>query len=470
MTARTLSQFAKACGGKLQGADRPYTGVSTDSRTIAAGELFVALHGPNFNGNDFVEAAAKASAAGAVVDAPQPAAISQIVVPDTQKALERAAHEWRKSFSIPLVGVAGSNGKTTVKEMISTILAQAGTCLATRGNLNNHIGVPLTLFRLDSAQKFAVVEMGANAPGEVALLVEIGRPTVGIITNAGAEHLEGFGSLEGAARAEGEMVAGLDPAATAVINADDEFADLWRGMTRAKIVTFGVTQRADFTATDVRTGIGSEGFVTRFNLKCPLGSTLVELRLAGHHNVLNALGAAAAAAAAGATLQQIATGLGAVQAVKGRLQLKKTRHGAVLIDDSYNANPSSVHAGIEVLTQIEGGAKWLVFGQMGELGDFAAEAHTEIGTFARAHGVDRLFAVGQDSQLTVKSFGAGAQWFADTTALSQAVDAELTPDVRLLVKGSRSNRLERVVEALGAMPISSAAGAAPAGANPTERK
>jgi UDP-N-acetylmuramoyl-tripeptide--D-alanyl-D-alanine ligase len=451
--AKTLEQFAQACGGRLFGADRTYTGVSTDSRTIGTGELFVALHGPNFNGNDFVEAAAKAGAAGAVVDTELPASISQIIVPNTQKALEKAAHAWRESFRIPLIGVAGSNGKTTVKEMIATILAQAGTCLATRGNLNNHIGVPLTLFRLDGEQKFAVVEMGANAPGEVALLVEIGRPTVGIITNAGAEHLEGFGSLEGAARAEGEMVAGLAASATAVINADDEFADLWRGMTRAKKVTFGLKAGADFTATDVRTGIDADGFITRFTLSCPLGRAPIALKLAGHHNVINALGAAAAAAAAGVTIEQIVAGLGAVQPVKGRLQLKKSRHGAVLIDDSYNANPSSVHAGIEVLEQLEGGRKWLVFGQMGELGDFSADAHTEVGTFARAHGVERLFAVGNDAQLTVKSFGAGAEWFADTGALSQAVDAALTPDVRLLVKGSRSNRLEKVIEALGGAPL-----------------
>lgn len=450
---RTLQHFAHACGGRLLGTDRAYAGVSTDSRTIAAGELFVALHGPNFNGNDFVEAAAKAGAAGAVVDAQLPTAISQIVVPNTQKALEKASHAWRESFAIPVIGVAGSNGKTTVKEMIATILAQAGACLATRGNLNNHIGVPLTLFRLDGDHQFAVVEMGANAPGEVALLVEIGRPTVGLITNAGAEHLEGFGSLEGAARAEGEMVAGLAPSATAVINADDEFAGMWRAMTRAKITTFGLKAGADFTATDVRTGIDADGFITRFTLTCPLGQAPIEVKLAGRHNVINALGAAAAAAAAGVTLNHVVAGLGAVQPVKGRLQLRKSRHGAVIIDDSYNANPSSVHAGIEVLSQLEGGRKWLVFGQMGELGDFAADAHTEIGTFARTHGVERLFAVGNDAQLTVKSFGAGAQWFADTAALSQALDAVLTPDVRLLVKGSRSNRLEKVIDALGGVAL-----------------
>jgi UDP-N-acetylmuramoyl-tripeptide--D-alanyl-D-alanine ligase len=238
---RTLAQFAQDCGGRLLGADRAYTGVSTDTRTIASGELFVALHGPSFNGNTFVAAAATAGAAGALVDVEQATSIEQIIVPDTQKALEKAAHAWRERFDIPLIGVAGSNGKTSVKEMIATILAQDGTCLATRGNLNNHIGVPLTLLRLDADQQFAVVEMGANAPGEVARLVEIGRPTVGIITNAGAEHLEGFGSLEGAAKAEGEMVAGLAPTATAVINADDEFADLWRSMTRAKSIVGSAT-------------------------------------------------------------------------------------------------------------------------------------------------------------------------------------------------------------------------------------
>jgi UDP-N-acetylmuramoyl-tripeptide--D-alanyl-D-alanine ligase len=371
------------------------------------------------------------------------------VVGDTQAALEKASSEWRTQFSMPMVGVAGSNGKTTVKEMTAGILAKAGECLATRGNLNNHIGVPLTLFRLEAQHRFAVVEMGANHPGELAALVKIARPTIGLITNAGAEHLEGFGTIEGAARAEGEMVEGLAPTGTAIINADDPFASMWRGLTKAKVVSFGLTAGSDFTARDVRTEIGAEGFVTRFALECPLGRAPIQLNLAGKHNVSNSLCAAAAAAAAGVKLDHIVAGLGAVQAVKGRLQFKKTPQGAWLIDDSYNANPSSVHAGIEVLEQLQG-RKWLVFGQMGELGSAADEAHTEIGTFARAHGIERMFAVGEHAKLTVKTFGAGAEWFADTTALSKALAGVLTPDVRLLIKGSRSNRLERVVEALGA--------------------
>jgi len=218
---RTLADYARACGGELQGADRAYIGVSTDTRTLKPGELFVALRGPRFNANDFVNAAESAGAAGAVVDTRIDRPIAQIVVRDTQEALTRAAVAWRQQFSIPLVGVAGSNGKTTVKEMIAAVLERRGATLATRGNLNNHIGVPLTLYRLDPTHRHAVVEIGANRAGEVAALLELARPTVGLITNAGAEHLEGFGSLEGVARAEGEMVAGLDPSATAVINADD---------------------------------------------------------------------------------------------------------------------------------------------------------------------------------------------------------------------------------------------------------
>jgi UDP-N-acetylmuramoyl-tripeptide--D-alanyl-D-alanine ligase len=269
---RSLSAFAHSCGGELRGADRAFTGVSTDTRMLKAGELFVALRGPRFNANDFVAAAEGAGAAGAVVDSHVDRPLAQIVVGDTQRALTTAASAWRAQFSMPLVGVAGSNGKTTVKEMTAAILERAGSTLATRGNLNNHIGVPLTLLRLDAAQKFAVIEIGANRAGEVADLVKIASPTVGLITNAGAEHLEGFGSLEGVARAEGEMVAGLGSQATAIINADDEFAALWRGMTRAKVATFGIKQPADFSAEDVHTAIDSSGFVTRFILRSPQGS------------------------------------------------------------------------------------------------------------------------------------------------------------------------------------------------------
>jgi UDP-N-acetylmuramoyl-tripeptide--D-alanyl-D-alanine ligase len=444
---RTLAGFAAACGGRLQGEDRSYSQVSTDSRTLERGELFVALRGPHFNGNEFVPQAHAAGAAGAVVDAPQVTPLAQVIVAESQAALARAAHHWRGRFDIPVIGVAGSNGKTSTKEMTAAIMARSGACLATRGNLNNHIGVPLTLLRLASEHRCAVIEMGANQTGDVAALVELAAPTIGLITNAGAEHLEGFGTLEAAARAEGEMVEGLPAAGTAVINADDPYAPLWRGLTRAQVVTFGMSPDAAWRAEGVHFEVDVQGFRTRFTLVSPLGSAAVMLELAGRHNVMNALGAAAAAAAAGASLEHIVTGLAAVRAVPGRLQFKRALGGAWLIDDSYNANPSSVRAGIEVLAQLDG-KKWLVLGDMAELGDFTTESHAEIGAFARAHGVERLFATGALTAAAVESFGAGGEWFSDAQALAAALIARADAGVRMLIKGSRMNRLERVVEAL----------------------
>ncbi len=451
----TLAAFAQSCAGRLVGADAAFCGVSTDSRTVNSGELFVALSGPRFNGEDYVAAALARGAVGAVVRTAQAAAPSQILVDDTLAALASGASAWREGFSIPVVGVAGSNGKTTVKELIAAIASQVGPCLSTRGNLNNHIGVPLTLFRLGGEHRFAVVEMGADRAGEVATLVRIGRPTVGIITNAGAEHLEGFGSLEGVARAEGEMVAGLSADATAIINHDDPFALLWKSMTTARVSTFGLQPGADFTAGAIHTSIDASGFVTRFTLHAPQGSVPVELHLAGRHNLTNALGAAAAASAAGVRLTDIAAGLASMRPVSGRLQFKRAASGAWIIDDSYNANPSSVQAGIEVLAQLTG-RRWLVFADMAELGDYAIASHRQVGVWAKAAGIERLFATGALAQLAVETFGAGASWFADTTALAGALAAELarsTPgfspgEVRMLIKGSRFNRLEHVVAAL----------------------
>jgi len=446
---RTLAGFAAACGGRLQGEDRSYSQVSTDTRTLERGELFVALRGPHFNGNEFVPQAHAAGAAGAVVDAPQVTPLAQVIVAESQAALARAAQHWRGRFDIPVIGVAGSNGKTSTKEMTAAILARSGACLATRGNLNNHIGVPLTLLRLGSEHRSAVIEMGANQTGDVAALVELAAPTIGLITNAGAEHLEGFGTLEAAARAEGEMVEGLPAAGTAVINADDPYAPMWRDLTRAQVVSFGMSSDAAWRAEGVHFEVDVQGFRTRFTLVSPLGRTAVMLELAGQHNVMNALGAAAAAAAAGASLEHIVAGLAAVRAVPGRLQFKRALSGAWLIDDSYNANPSSVRAGIEVLAQLDG-SKWLVLGDMAELGEFAKESHAEIGAFARAHGVERLFATGVLTGGAVESFGAGGEWFPDAQTLSAALIASSNAGVRMLIKGSRMNRLERVVEALTA--------------------
>jgi UDP-N-acetylmuramoyl-tripeptide--D-alanyl-D-alanine ligase len=444
---RTLGWLAQACGGELIGADRAYSGVSSDTRTLKHGELFAALRGPRFNANDFVAAAQAAGAAGALVDTRVEHSITQILVNDTLQALQVSSAAWRAQFTLPVVGVAGSNGKTTCKEMTAAILQRTGETLHTRGSLNNHIGVPLTLHRIEATHRHAVIEIGTNHPGEVAALCKLARPTVGLITNAGAEHLEGFGTIEGAARAEGEMIADLDATHTAVLNADDEFAPLWRGMTRARVITFGIDQPADYTARDIHTAIGAEGFVTRFQMGTPRGTQAIEMQLAGRHNVLNALCAAAAAVAAGASLDDVRQGLATMRPVPGRLQFKTAPSGAWIVDDSYNANPSSMKAGIEVLANVDA-RRWLVMGDMGELGDAAVESHAEIGRFARLHGVDRLFATGKLSALAVEAFGSGAERFADSEMLARAVGAELTREVCVLVKGSRSSRLERVVDAL----------------------
>jgi UDP-N-acetylmuramoyl-tripeptide--D-alanyl-D-alanine ligase len=445
---RSLADFASAMHGRLVGVDAGFGAVSTDSRAIGRGELFVALSGPNFDGHDFVAAAAQRGAAAAVVARPLDVALTQIVVDDPLAALQRAAAAWRQVFDIPVVAVAGSNGKTTTKEMIATVLATRGPCHATRGTLNNHIGVPLTLLGLDAHHVSAVIEVGANHPGEVAALVALVKPTVGLVTNAGAEHLEGFGTLDGVARAEGEMFAGLSSDATAVLNADDPYASLWRTMSRAgRCVSFGTDATADCRAGGTVRTAGPAGLSQRFEIVMADGSIDVQIELAGRHNVLNALGAAAAAHAAGADLVQIRDGLGRMRAVRGRLEVKATSGGACLIDDSYNANPSSLSAGLEVLASLPG-ERWLVLGDMGELGEAASAAHLTAAVEARAAGVTRLYALGTLTRATVEAFGAGAESFADATELQLRLAAELHSGVSVLVKGSRSNRLERVVDFL----------------------
>jgi UDP-N-acetylmuramoyl-tripeptide--D-alanyl-D-alanine ligase len=445
---RTLRDAAAAVGGQLVGEDRPYGAVATDSRTLAPGALFVALRGPNFDGREFVAAAATRGAIGAIVERAVPHALPQVVVPDALKALQRLGQAWRADFTLALVAVAGSNGKTTAKEMTAAILSRMGPCMATHGNLNNHIGVPLTLMRLEASHRSAVVEMGANRIGDVAELVRLARPTVGLITNAGAEHLEGFGTLDGVAEGEGEMVSCLDAAATAIINADDAYAGYWRKITTARrIITFGVHANADFTAKNSLQTIERGEFATRFTLHCPLGQRSILLKAGGAHNIGNALAAAAAASAAGASLEEIALGLGDFRAVAGRLQLKAGTRDSWIIDDSYNANPSSVRAGLEVLRSLPG-ATWLVLGDMAELGEFAEDSHAHMGAYARDCGIKRLFALGPQSSRAVETFGSGAEWFADADSLIRRLQAELAPGVTVLIKGSRVNRLERVVQAL----------------------
>jgi UDP-N-acetylmuramoyl-tripeptide--D-alanyl-D-alanine ligase len=445
----SLTGLARALSATLLGPDPGFTGVSTDTRTLARGELFVALRGPSFDGHDFVAAAAEAGAAAAVVDHAVPVNLPQLLVADTLQALGGMAADWRSRFDIPVLAVTGSFGKTTVKEMMAAIAAQRGEILATRGNYNNEIGLPLTLFRLDAAHRAAVLELGANHGGEIARMVAICRPSVGLVTAAGPVHLEGFGSLEGVARGKGEMFSGLPADGTAVINCDDEFAPLWRELAGdRRIVGFGMAAEAEFRAEDVRQSLDADGPVLEFRLVTPDGSGEARLRLPGRHNAMNALAAAATTWAGGWSLEEIIGGLAAVQGVRGRMSLRKAPGGALLIDDTYNANPAALQAAIEYATALPG-ETWLVLGDMRELGPASTAMHAAAGESARAHGVTRLYAIGSEACAAAEAFGDG-RCFDDLDALAQALAGDLQPGINLLVKGSRSMRLEQLVERLAA--------------------
>ena len=447
MITGTLREVAGILRGELSGEDSCFLGVSTDTRTLEAGQLFVALIGPNFDGHDFLLAAADRGAAGALVSVAQDGALPSVRVPDTLSALGALAADWRCRFDPVLVGVTGSAGKTTVKEMIAAILSQAGAVLVTKGNLNNEIGVPLTLFGLSEGHHAAVIEMGANHPGEIARLAAMARPDIGVITLAGAAHLEGCGSVEGVARAKAELFEALPSTGTAIVNADDCYARLWRDIAAPRpIVTFGLGPSADFTARNIRRPAnGAPG--SRFELISPAGEIEVSLNLPGVHNVMNALAAAAAAVTAGASLGDVARGLGGARAVPGRMEIHTGRCGCRVIDDTYNANPGSVRAALDYLTELEG-TPWAVLGDMGELGEQAGRLHKEVGEYARSVGVKRLFVIGPLSRKLAEGFGSGAEAFADIASLLAAVGAQLDEDVNVLVKGSRAMGMERVAEAL----------------------
>lgn len=443
-----LAHLARVVNGRLVGADAAFAGVNTDTRKIRAGDIYVALSGERFDGHDFVMQAAQQGAAGAMVERPVAGSVPQVITADALLALQDYAAHWRARFDIPVIAVTGSNGKTTTKEMLAAIFLQQGPVLATLGNLNNHIGVPLTLTRLRAEHQAAIVEMGANHAGEIALLARIGQPDIAVITQAGAAHLEGFGSREGVARAKGELFAGLGSGALAVINADDSFAGLWRELAaHCRQLSFGIEQAADVSAREIRETVDSDGGRLEFELVSPQGNAPVHLPMLGRHNVMNALAAAGCALGAGLSPQQIASGLSAMQGVSGRLIRKPALNGAHLIDDTYNANPSSLAAALDVLARLPG-ARWLALGDMAELGDEGADWHRQAGEWARASGVEKLFAVGPLSREAAHAFGAGAEHFADHRQLTAALIRDLHADVTVLVKGSRSMHMEQVVQSL----------------------
>lgn len=461
----TVQATARALQAEWVGEDKWFDRVSTDSRAVMPGDLFIALTGDTFDGHSFVAEVMEKGAAAALVQMdwaqknPQPG-LSLILVENTRLALGCLAAYWRRRFQIPLVAVTGSNGKTTVKEMITSILhhvtAEAGGAgqmdrsdrvLATEGNLNNDIGVPLMLLRLRERHQYAVIEMGMNHAGEIGYLTRLARPTLALITNAGAAHVEGLGSVEAVARAKGEIFEGLDQQGIAVINADDRYASVWRGLAGdRKVVDFSLEEKAA-----VRAHYQSDSFTTRVTLLLPDGTQEVELKVPGEHNVANAAAAAAVAVAMGIKIATIASGLSVFTGVKGRMQKKQGLHGSTLIDDTYNANPDSVRAALAVLAKAVG-RKILVLGDMGELGAAARDLHERIGAEARAAGVDALLAMGELSAYTVAAFGAGARHFPKIEELVSEVQSLLAPGDTMLIKGSRFMQMERVVKCVESQP------------------
>ncbi len=439
-----------ATNGMMRGENVAFSGVSTDSRTITVGDLFVALRGEHFDGHEFIVAAKSLGASAALVDKRGAESLGDLgfpllIVEDTRLALGVLAAFWRKQFSIPVVAVTGSNGKTTSKEMITCIMKAAfgEDVLATQGNLNNDIGMPLTLLKLRTNHRAAVIEMGMNNPGEIAYLAQIARPTVALVTNAQRAHLAGMGSIDSIAREKGSLYEFVEAEGVTVINADDPWAELWRAQSAGrKRLEFSFVQKTDIVGCHRMHGLES-----RLAIVAEGEEVEVVLAMPGVHNARNALGAATVALAAGLPLSAVKRGLEGFRGVKGRLQSRFGVNGALVLDDTYNANPDSVRAGIDVLAATIG-KKILVLGDMGEIGEMTGQFHDEVGGYAKSQGLDRLFTLGESSALAAHNFGAGARHFKKLEELVAALVEEMTPDAIVLVKGSRFMRMERVVDAV----------------------
>jgi len=448
----TLAKLVAAIpGARLVGADVAFGGVSTDSRKVDAGALFVALRGESFDAHAFLDQVAARDVAAVVVSTlPDGWTLPAIVVPDTLVALGRIAHAWRTGFNLPVIGVTGSNGKTTVKEMIASILAAAvgeQARLATQGNLNNEIGVPLTLFRLTASHRAAVVELGMNHPGEIARLAAIAAPTVALVNNAQREHQEFMHTVEAVARENGAVLQALAPNGVAVFPGDDQYTDLWRGLAACDVITFGLNDTCD-----VRADYTSNGFGSDLQVSARGAQFAIKLAAAGEHNVRNALAAIACAVGAGVKPDAIVRGLEAFAPVGGRLQRKQAAGGATVIDDTYNANPDSMRAAIDVLAAYPA-PRILVVGDMGEVGAQGKEFHEEIGAYAHTRGIDTVLATGELARHLAAS---GAQHYEQFDELLAALDKKLgsNTDATVLVKGSRFMKMERVVLHLtGSTPL-----------------
>jgi UDP-N-acetylmuramoyl-tripeptide--D-alanyl-D-alanine ligase len=443
-----LSEIAKVTNGTHVGAEAEIASVSIDTRAVQAGDLYVAIKGHQFDGNEFVDKAEQAGAAAGILNKNFTSKLPHVLVDDTRLALGRLAGAWRDKVSAKVVGITGSNGKTTVKEMTAATLGVAGSVLFTKGNLNNDIGVPLTLFRLNEDHRYAVIEMGANHKGEIAYTSAIVKSDVVILNNAGAAHIEGFGSLDGVAKGKGEIIATLKPDGVAVLNKDDKYFDYWLSIAgNRKVLSFGLHVGADITARNIQTEVVNNAFATTFDVVASSAVLKVNLKLAGQHNVLNALAATAAGLALGLSLEQIKTGLESVKPVTGRMQPLVGRLGNIIIDDTYNANADSLKVGLDVLANCKG-KHWVVLGAFGELGPESPRIHEDMGKLISSKGVVRLLALGSDSKNTARVFGKGATFFDSQDELIGTLKKELKGDETILIKGSRTQRMENVVAAL----------------------
>lgn len=449
----SLGELAQAVNGSLHGASpaTAFRGISTDSRKATCDTAFFALRGDRFDGHAYLPAVAEAGAAVAVVAAdfrPPSMPLPTIVVPDTRRALGDLAAYWRRRFSMPLVGVTGSNGKTTTKEMLAAIfrakarrLGQGETAtLATRGNLNNDIGVPLMLAELNADTRCAVIEMGMNHPGEIAYLAGIAAPTVALVTNAQRAHLEGMGSLAEVAQEKASIFWALPEDGVAVINGDDANAGVF-------LAAAGKRRKVVASLDAMGDVVGRYQAGRPLQIDAPEGSLVFDLPLLGRHNARNAVIAAAAALAAGATLDDIAAGLSAMTKVAGRLALRRGQQGARIVDDSYNANPDSMRAAIEVLAEFPG-RRILAVGDMGEVGSQGAAMHREVAAYAKEFKLDGFFATGEAMLDACAAYGPGARHYPTPEAMAAAILPLLAADTTVLVKGSRFMRMERAVEAL----------------------
>lgn len=453
MRAR-LAQCCRWVPGSMMTADAGFDGVTTDSRSASSGSLFIALRGEHFDGHEFLTQVAQRDVAAMVIDQatlPEKLAglsVPLLKVPDTRLALGQIAQAWRSQFDLPVIGVTGSNGKTTVKEMIAAILVaafEAGRSLATRGNFNNDIGVPLTLMRLEPSMRAAVIELGMNHPGEIAYLSALAKPLVGLVNNAQREHQEFMATVDAVAMENGAVLTSLPRDGTAVFPADDRYTGLWRDLAAAQgclVRTFGLNGHGDVRCTYSPNVFGSD-----MQVHAGGDRFLVKLAAAGEHNVRNALAAIACTLAIGIPAAAIVQGLEAFAPVAGRLQRKSGLNGGLVIDDTYNANPDSVRAAIDVLAQAAA-PRVLVLGDMGEVGTAGGPFHAEIGAYARTCGIDRLLTLGDLAAGSAQAFGKGGQHFSDIESLLQVTGSLATPASTVLVKGSRFMRMERVVHFL----------------------